>query len=31
MRISYGVKWCEKIDKAIADLGKLVHDYPEKL
>jgi DNA-binding transcriptional MocR family regulator len=30
MRISYGVKWCEKIDKAIADLGKLVHDYPEK-
>jgi DNA-binding transcriptional MocR family regulator len=30
MRISYGVKWCEKVDKAIAELGKLVYDYPEK-
>jgi DNA-binding transcriptional MocR family regulator len=31
MRISYGVKWCDKVDKAVAELGKLVHDYPEKL
>jgi len=31
MRISYGVKWCDKIDKAAAELGKLVYDYPEKL
>jgi DNA-binding transcriptional MocR family regulator len=30
MRISYGVKWCDKVDKAVAELGKLVHDYPEK-
>jgi len=30
MRISFGVQWCEKVDKAVAALGKLVHDYPEK-
>jgi len=30
MRISYGVKWSDKVDQAVEDLGKLVYDYPEK-
>ncbi len=31
MRISYGVQWCDKIEKAVATLGKLVMEYPEKI
>jgi len=30
MRISYGVQWCETIEKAVETLGKLVHQYPAK-
>jgi DNA-binding transcriptional MocR family regulator len=29
MRISFGVQWCESVDKAVVSLGKLVHQYPE--
>lgn len=30
MRLSFGVKWNEKIDNAIESLGKLVHEYSKK-
>lgn len=30
MRISFGVKWNDNIDKAVERLGKLVSDYSEK-
>jgi DNA-binding transcriptional MocR family regulator len=28
MRISFGVRWCERVDEAVKVLGQLVHEYP---
>ena len=30
MRLSFGVKWSDKIDEAVANLGKLVHRFSKK-